>query len=284
MNERKLAEYQRIIDNYGPWSAHNIKLGEGLYTMGSDFTDRAQKRAKVYHCLIEKFIHGGVAGKKVLDLGCLEGGISLYLAAQGAMCTGIDIRESHLEKAKFASKCLSLDNRCTWIHSDIVEKNTWNSLNNYDVIICSGILYHMDVSSIVPLLTCMRNSSNSDGMTIVDTNIVVEAKSCHQVDKNLMLYGSEWIEHIGDFDPLNKVQALWSSWKNSKAFWLTERSLTNSLVKSGYEGVFKPLYPYHEWGHQTRDIWLALPTMPIFSNLPLRNEPDKRPISHPGMK
>ena len=129
------------------------------------------------------------------------------------------------------------------------------------MIICSGLLYHMDASSIIPLLKNMRKNLNEEGISIIDTNIVKEASLSYQVDNDLTLYGSEWTEHTGNFDPKEKSKQGWSSWKNSKAFWLTERSLVNSLVKSGYEGVFKPLYPYHEWGHQTRDIWIALPSM-----------------------
>ena len=45
MNTLKLAQYQKIIDNYGPWSAHNVM--ETSYIQWKDFVDRAQKNASV---------------------------------------------------------------------------------------------------------------------------------------------------------------------------------------------------------------------------------------------
>ena len=65
--------------------------------MGSPFIDRARQRANIYYSLIDKFTKGGIEDKKILDLGCLEGGISLFLATKGAVCTGIDVREAHLK-------------------------------------------------------------------------------------------------------------------------------------------------------------------------------------------
>ena len=75
----------------------------------------------------------------------------------------------------------------------------------------------------------------------------------------------------------------WSSLNNNEAFWLTERSLTNALILSGFGSVLKPLYPYHEWGHKTRDIWAAMPGESDPKGLPLRKEPDQRPEAHPAL-
>ena len=55
------------------------------------------------------------------------------------------------------------------------------------------------------------------------------------------------------------------------------------FLASGFDTVFKSLSPFHEWGHQSRDIWLAYPKQKNRSTGELRIDPDKRPIDHPGL-
>ena len=73
-----------IRDEYGEWTAHNIEIEKGLFTMGKNYVDRASLRSKTYGELIKRFLSVNMRSLKVLDLGCLEGGISIPLAAQVA--------------------------------------------------------------------------------------------------------------------------------------------------------------------------------------------------------
>ena len=279
------AEYQEIVQRYGSWTAHNINLGNGLFTIKNSAPDRAESRAVTYQAITELFFKKKISGIKILDLGCLEGSISINFAKLGAYCTGVDIRDVHLRKAEFASKTLSLNKHCKWIKGDVTEDTVWSDLPKFDVIICSGILYHMDANSIIPLLRNIHMKLKSNGLAIIDTNISHSPVESVVISDDLEIWGRSWIEHPDSANNEEKLAAPWSSYKNNTAFWMTERSLTNALTYSGFAGVFRALMPYQEWGHQARDIWIAIPGKRKYGeNLNLRVDPDNRPINHPGMQ
>ncbi|MCL5113878.1 MAG: class I SAM-dependent methyltransferase [Patescibacteria group bacterium] len=52
---------------------------------------------------------GNVKGKKILDIACGPGDISILLAQKGAICTGIDFSEKMIQKAKEKAKELNLN-------------------------------------------------------------------------------------------------------------------------------------------------------------------------------
>jgi SAM-dependent methyltransferase len=272
-----------IRDQHGPWTAHNLELGSGVFTIAPGPPDRAQQRAGLYAGLATTLLRRSLRGRLILDLGCLEGGISLAFAQLGANCTGVDIRPSHLAKAAFAAQALGLKRRCRWLEADVTDPSLWQRLGRFDLVICSGLLYHLDAADLLPLLRNLRNACRSRGMAIIDTNIAPRPQTCIELPGQLALWGCHWQEHPPDADQQQRMAAGWSSYRNNQAFWLTERSLTNALVSCGFGNVFKPLYPYHEWGHQTRDVWVALPWQANPAGLPLRTDPDPRPVAHPGL-
>jgi len=276
-------QLQAIRAEHGPWTAHNIELGKGLFTIAEGPPDRAQQRALLYIGLSETFLRRSIRSLRVLDLGCLEGGISVVFAKRGARCVGIDVRKSHIAKAEFAAKILGLSGRCNWIEADVTETKMWQRLGKFDLVICSGLLYHLDGLDIVPFLRNMRNACRKQGIAIIDTNISPTPQDCVEGHDQPILWGCNWREHESGVNIKQRLSAAWSSYSNDNAFWLTERSLTNALVFSGFGTVFKPLYPYHEWGHQARDVWLALPGPSNPARLPLRKDPDPRPLAHPGL-
>jgi len=279
-----VSQLAEIRSRFGNWTAHNIELAPGLFTIAEAPPDRAQQRAALYCGLATTLLKRPLRGLRVLDLGCLEGGISIALARHAAECTGVDIRRNHLAKAIFASKAMKLDKRCHWIEGDVTDSRLWKRLGQFDLLICSGLLYHLDADSIIPVLHHMHKACRTHGMVIIDTNIAPAPKACFELPDNKQLWGVYWQEHSPEADSRERLAACWSSYQNNQAFWLTERSLTNALVISGFGTVIKPLYPYHEWGHQTRDVWVALPNAANPLGLPLRTEPDTRPWAHPGLQ
>ena len=95
---------------------------------------------------------------KVLDLGCLEGGISIKLAQAGMTVVGTDVREGHIRKCEYISNKLKLNDNLTWLIGDVTDDSFWNSLGLFDVIICSGLLYHIADKDILQVCKMYESS------------------------------------------------------------------------------------------------------------------------------
>ena len=276
-------ELTKIVECYGPWTAHNIEIKPGIFTIGIGKGVQLKNRANTFERLIHLFSNKRLKKCKILDLGCLEGGISIHLAKAGAVCVGVDIRKANIEKASFSSQAMNLNKKCSWIVADVLDKTLWEKIGSFDVIICSGLLYHLHHEDIIPLIKNMKDTLAKNGMIIFDTNIVNDGQEVHQVDDQLCLRGKTWKEHNENATIEERTAAMWSSMHNNTAFWLTERSLINAIVYSGLHNVFKPLYPYHEWRHICRDIWIAKQGITDIQPK-LREDPDQRPMEHPSTK
>ena len=273
-----------LINRHGPWTAHNIQLAQGIFTLGEDIPDRSSQRASVYSAIWEILKNKKIKGKKVLDLGCLEGGIAIRLAEKGAKVVGVDVRDGHLKKASFGAECLGVKKRCQWVKGDVTEDEIWEKLSNFDIIICSGLLYHLNEVDIPVFIRNLFNSCKNNGILIIDTNISPTPKESIEVSEHPPLYGCRYREHSASISDEERLSSGWSSYKNNTSFWLTERSLVNSLIHAGFSSVIKPLYPYHEWKHKSRNIWVAIKNKDNRFNLALLKEPDLRTLWHPGLK
>ena len=70
-------KFKQIKDLYGEWSAHNIRLDSNISTMDDGIGERYIERANIYKVFIRSELNKKLSRLKVLDLGCLEGGISI---------------------------------------------------------------------------------------------------------------------------------------------------------------------------------------------------------------
>ncbi|MBC1220039.1 bifunctional 2-polyprenyl-6-hydroxyphenol methylase/3-demethylubiquinol 3-O-methyltransferase UbiG, partial [Nostoc sp. UCD120] len=83
---------------------------------------------------------------RILDLGCLEGLYSIGLALHGATVVGIEGREVNFQKAKFAKECLGLNN-LEFIQDDVLNLSP-EKYGYFDIVLCCGILYHLNVPEV----------------------------------------------------------------------------------------------------------------------------------------
>lgn len=86
---------------------------------------------------------GDISNKKVLDLACGDGWISLSLAKSGAMVYGFDISPQKIELARRYAEGNSLNNRTTF---DVMtsEEMTYDD-NFFDYAIMHAALHHCDI-------------------------------------------------------------------------------------------------------------------------------------------
>ncbi len=91
---------------------------------------------------VDKFLIKNCSGKKVLDYCCGEGKISIFLAENGADAFGIDISPVSIQNAKAGAKKRGLKNASFFVMD--AEKLEFGD-NFFDLIICSGVLHHLNI-------------------------------------------------------------------------------------------------------------------------------------------
>jgi ubiquinone/menaquinone biosynthesis C-methylase UbiE len=89
-------------------------------------------------------------GTRVLDYCCGTGLNSEFVAECGADVTGIDISAASVEKARARLTERGLEGRATFLVADA--ENTGLPDGHFDVILCNGILHHLDVTKAFPEL------------------------------------------------------------------------------------------------------------------------------------
>lgn len=81
---------------------------------------------------------------KVLDFGCGQGYLALEIARQGYEVVGIDISSSSIAAAKKALKASIKQNTFGSLEYHVGEISDFNFTAQFDAVICSGVLHHME--------------------------------------------------------------------------------------------------------------------------------------------
>lgn len=224
---------QEIVERFGPWTAHNIRISDDLYTIGPRIVGDEVKLRRITQIVSD------IAGKplselRVLDLGSLEGLYAIELAQHGACATAIEVREANLEKIRFAKEALSLDNLeviCDDVRNLSVEKYGY-----FDIVLCLGLLYHLDAPDVFSFTE--RVAEVCRIAAIFDTHVSL-ADEISQLFKDEVYWGTNFFEHRDDESEEEKKKKLWSSADNPKSFWFTKPSLNNLLSRVGFTSVYE---------------------------------------------
>lgn len=213
----------------GPWITRFWVDGEPYG--GSEYDPKDDAR-------LEMFAHraGTLQGKRILELGPLEGGHSLQLARQGATVVGIEGHESNYERCLYIKELFNLTN-VQFVHGDLRSYDL-DSLGRFDAVFNVGVLYHLDEPW--KLLTSLGKMAEK---MFVATHCAVPSKVDATVDVGgRQLRGMWWIE-----GPLEAAL----SGLQERSFWPTRRDLQKMLDLTGW----------------TRQNWISYD--PDFSNGPL---------------
>mgnify|MGYP000947863455 CR=1 FL=1 len=273
--ERRLED---VRAQHGAWTAHNIALPGGVFTISPTASIMDIRRGDYFVALSQVIFRGPLRGLRVLDLGCLEGGLAIQFGCAGAEVDGVDIRGDSIAKARAAAEILEL-NAVRFFEGDVLALPIAHLHASYDIVLCAGLLYHLDARDQLPFLRSL--SALCRGVTIIDTHISQEAVDVHSTVEGLVLHG-RYIEEGGN-TPAERRTAMWASWANNNSFWLTEPSLCNAVYAAGFKLVTKAAQPVFPWPWQDRATWIAFRganARCAFEVGPLP-ESDKRPPSHP---
>jgi SAM-dependent methyltransferase len=91
---------------------------------------------------VRQFFEAFPNALRILEPGCLEGAMSVQLAAAPRThVTAVDSREENLERARFVQTLFGRAN-ITFLQADL-ETEPLASFGQFDAIFCSGLLYHL---------------------------------------------------------------------------------------------------------------------------------------------
>ena len=250
-----LSRMQSVIDLHGPWTAHNIELPYNIKTVGGGVAVGFSDVAEIVSDLYSKDLRDA----RVLDLGCLEGGHSIEFAKRGCSVLGIEGRASNIAKAQFAKEELKLKN-LSFELEDVRNLSVFKH-GYFDIVICSGILYHLQSPDCFQLLE--RIGELCKEVLFTNTHIAQEQiphsnsllSSLIEVSHNDQIYrGRTYIEHTKESTAEAKEGRLWASLDNETSFWLTEESLLRVLHLQGFRHTYKCLT---YWKADDRAVYIS---------------------------
>ena len=218
-----------VVERFGPWTAYNIHLGEGVYTIAPGVFGMAEQRVERVAQLVRDFARRPLNELRVLDLGAYEGGFAVELARQGAEVVAIEGREQHVEKARFTAEMLGLD-RLEVRHGEVRALDQVEP-DSFDVVLCLGVLYHLDAPDVVRVVGELARLCS--GFAVIETQIGLSGRA-RVVDGDREYRG---------FTHSEDITQPGASLDNLQSFWPTRASLLNLLANAGFTSVAECLVP-----------------------------------------
>jgi 2-polyprenyl-3-methyl-5-hydroxy-6-metoxy-1,4-benzoquinol methylase len=282
------AEMQALREQFGGWATHNIRLADDLFTIGPAAQGSATKLGRVVQIISDIVGDRPFGELRMLDLACNEGLYALEFASRGARVVAVDGRDDHLAKARFAQRALGIET-LEFVHDD-VRNLSRERLGTFDVVLCAGILYHLDAPDVFEFVRAVAGMTK--GFAIIDTHVSPYGADVVEHD-GASYHGMFAAEHAPDSSAEDRLAAGLQSLENQRAFHLTKPSLLNLLVSCGFSSVLECHAPGTTERRDTRPTLVAftgsaprLNVSPQSAVLPWRALPERAGPSRPllGLK
>jgi Methyltransferase domain len=241
----------------GAWTAHNLELAPGLFTKGPGPSGEELKLRRVAQ-LVADLSSRPSGDLRVIDLGALEGLYGIELALGGAEVVFVEGRQASADKIQFAIDALGL--RRASVRTQDVRLLSRAEHGEFDVVLCIGLLYHLEQEGLFEVIRRMREVSS--GFVVVDTHIALEddeiaryGPDAFWVDPRTLskvrefevdgrrYRGRDFVEHAPESTQEERIGSAWASLDNQTSLWLTRPSLTNALMAGGFTSVLECTVP-----------------------------------------
>ncbi|GJE15208.1 class I SAM-dependent methyltransferase [Methylobacterium longum] len=217
------------------FTAHNIRLADGTETWpeaGWLIADSPWTKAALRS--LRLFYGDRLAGRTIVDLGCLEGGYTVEFARAGMRAVGVEVRRSNYEN------CLIVRERAGTNGLDFVNDDVWNLADHgtFEAAFCCGLLYHLDK----PVEFIRLMSRHVRDVLILHTHFATDRDetmfNLSPLTENEGLPGRWMHEH--DLDDTEKLEEhKWTSWSNKRSFWLTKSALIQTLKDCDFNIIYE---------------------------------------------
>jgi len=261
-NDKRIRHEKRAVEEkYGAWTAHNISIGQGVFTISGEVVGDEVKLRRVVQ-IVADICNRPISDLRVLDLACLEGMYGIEFSRQGAQVCAIEGREANLEKARFAARALSLGN--IEFHQDDVRNLSKEKYGTFDVVLCLGILYHLDAPRVFTFLENMFAACTR--VAVIDTHISLHPKQAY-FHRGKIYRGKTVEEHALKATQEERKKKLWSSLDNPTSTYFTRPSLYRLLYDLGFTSVCECGIPQVPQQAEDRATFVAVKgtTVPLVS-------------------
>jgi 2-polyprenyl-3-methyl-5-hydroxy-6-metoxy-1,4-benzoquinol methylase len=160
-------DLDRFVAERGEWTAMSIRLPDGRDTRAEAVDHRLRRLVQVSADVIGKPLQRC----RVLDLACLEGHYGIEFAMHGAEVVGLEGRQVSVDKCNFVKDAYGLDR--LQFACDDVRNLSEQKYGTFDIVICSGLLYHLPASDAWGLIRAMHQCCT--GIAFIDTFVSCRA-------------------------------------------------------------------------------------------------------------
>lgn len=193
-----------------------------------------RRKAKINQMVIDN-LRKPITETRILDLASLEGDFSAEMAARGAQVVSIEGRASNIEIARRKFNYPNIE-----FVQDDVRNLSPEKYGKFDVVLCLGILYHLDEPDCFKLLQSI--SAVCTGFAVIDTHISLSAE-VPVIYNDRMYWGWKYTEYYQEPSKEIEESSKWAAIGNTESFWPTKVSLVNSIVEAGFSSVYDCQYP-----------------------------------------
>lgn len=230
------------------WTSHNIPVACNESTMDNQPLTTEDVRIQTIKKSIYRLFcqRNSLKGLRLIDLGCLEGGISLEMAREDMSVVGVEGRESNFAKCKLIEDLFKLPH-LDFIFLDVKKLNK-EEHGIFDIVLCLGLLYHLE--NPVSFLGILKKITHDKSIIFLDTHIApVDDEALSQCEFKGSLsevthichdgitYAGRWYQEYPEENGHTNDE--WAAVSNYRSFWLTQKSLFKALYHSGFRDIYK---------------------------------------------
>ncbi len=222
---------------------------------------------------------GELSGLSVLDLGAGGGEIAAELALRGASVTAVEGRARNAADIRSLRDAHGLAGRLEVVEADVRELD-WDALGPFDVVVVSGLLYHLRLPEAAVLLAAVRQACRR--LLLVDTEVAWGPLERAEAGGRRYA-GLHFREHDRGTTTGERRASRLASLDNEESFWLTRPSLHAMLHDAGFASSWELGAPGQPRREQRATVAAVVGEPVARLELdPARKLPDPRPVEPAG--